>query len=162
MRIPIVTIAFVPIPTQMMMSGPREIFGRLFKITRYGSRTLRSGFIKNNVTATTKPITVLKTNAKIVSFRVIVMCFSKLPVFWSSTSCFNILDGEEIMKGSAMLKYATSSHTAISETSNNILVKWIKNVFIFWDLINFWWAIEPLSLFVFKKICFIANSPTKA
>ena len=36
--IPIVTIAFVPIPTQMIMSGPRAIFGSEFKITKYGSR----------------------------------------------------------------------------------------------------------------------------
>jgi len=33
------TIAFVPAPNQIMISGPSAIFGRLFKTTIYGSRT---------------------------------------------------------------------------------------------------------------------------
>lgn len=45
-KIPIVTIAFVPIPTQIMINGPKAIFGKLFKTTRYGSNTRLNGVIK--------------------------------------------------------------------------------------------------------------------
>ena len=33
-KIPIVTIAFVPIPTQIIMRGPSAIFGKEFRITK--------------------------------------------------------------------------------------------------------------------------------
>lgn len=66
-KIPIVTMAFVPIPTQIIMSGPRAIFGKLFKMMIYGSKTLFSGEIENKIIAQTVPIMVLKVKAKIVS-----------------------------------------------------------------------------------------------
>ena len=45
-NIPIVTIALVPTPTQMIIKGPRDIFGSEFKTTKYGSKTFRSGVIR--------------------------------------------------------------------------------------------------------------------
>ena len=36
---PIVTIAPIPAPTQIIMTGPSATFGKLFKTTKYGSDT---------------------------------------------------------------------------------------------------------------------------
>lgn len=77
---PIVTMAFVPTPTHIMMRGPSAIFGKLLSTIRYGSKILRIGVIKNKITATTKPIMVLKINASKVSFRVVVMCKNNVPL----------------------------------------------------------------------------------
>ena len=60
------TIAFDPVPNQMMMSGPSAILGSAFKTTMYGSSTLwRRSFhqkaramIHPSATATTSPMRV--------------------------------------------------------------------------------------------------------
>ena len=76
---PIVTIAFVPIPTHMIMSGPSAILGKEFRIMIYGSRTFFSGGITYNIIATTVPINVLNIKAKIVSFKVVNICVNSEP-----------------------------------------------------------------------------------
>ena len=69
---PIVTIDFVPTPTQMMINGPRAIFGKLFKITKYGSKTRLANFVENKMIAAINPNMVLSRNAYIVSVSVVV------------------------------------------------------------------------------------------
>ena len=55
-KIPIITIAFVPVPIQTMISGPKAILGRLFNTIKYGSKTRLAEGIKNNMIAIIVPM----------------------------------------------------------------------------------------------------------
>ena len=67
----IVTIAFVPAPTQIIISGPRAILGRLFKTTIYGSKTFLNFSLHHKSIAIKVPRRVAIKNPKIVSYKVI-------------------------------------------------------------------------------------------
>ena len=51
------TIASLPVPNQMMMSGPSAILGRALRTTMYGSMTRRSVSLHQSTSATANPRT---------------------------------------------------------------------------------------------------------
>ena len=66
---PATIIVVVPVPSQTMMSGAKADFGKLFKITRYGSNIFESvgechSMVANSIlnTNTHKKLTIVSNN----------------------------------------------------------------------------------------------------
>ena len=94
-------IGLVPIPTQMMIRGPRAIFGRLLRTTIYGSSTFRKVSEHHNIIAATSPAVADIKNPYILSSRVILICIQRFSVFMS---CLIILEGLLTKKESRIRK----------------------------------------------------------
>ena len=114
-KIPMVTMALVPAPIQIIISGPSAIFGKLFKITRYGSSTLR---VKGNIyksKASKAPNTVLIAKAQRVSDSVTHMWFQIVPPVNSVFNCDTMREGELYIKASKTPMLVHSSHRPINK-----------------------------------------------
>ena len=60
-------IVFMLLPSHTMSSGARADFGRLFNMTRYGSRIFASRLLDQSATAPKIPIHVTRKKLKSVS-----------------------------------------------------------------------------------------------
>ena len=68
----IMDFAFAPI--QMIISGPKETFGREFKTVKYGSKTLAMNLFDQSILAINIPIILDNVKLIIVSYSVTNMC----------------------------------------------------------------------------------------
>lgn len=85
-------IAGIPAPTQIIITGPKAIFGKLFKTTRNGSETLEMNGDHHNIIAIIEPEIVPSKNPIRVSVHVIFKCSSK-SFEDKFINVFTILDG---------------------------------------------------------------------
>ena len=67
------TMAFAPVPNHTMMTGPSAIFGREFRTTMYGSKTLRTVSLHHRSRAMIVPATTATAKPRSVSQSVVPM-----------------------------------------------------------------------------------------
>ncbi len=75
--IAITIIAGIPAPTQIMITGPNAVLGRLFKTTKKGSDTLEIKGDHHNIIAIITPAIVPSKKPTNVSIHVIFKCSNK-------------------------------------------------------------------------------------
>ena len=66
-------IELVLAPTQMMMSGPRDTFGREFKMVKYGSITLAKKELNQSRVAMMSPKTIARVKLTAVYIQVMAI-----------------------------------------------------------------------------------------
>ena len=138
--IPIVIIAKVPAPTQIIIIGPSATFGRLFNTTKNGSVTFDKNLDHHSIIEVKKPIAVPIKKPKIVSSHVVNKCFNK-SFCDRFINVFTILLGLLIIKLSITPLFARISHNAINKTTIRIWVPSTRN----------------FSLFIFLKYNFLSG-----
>lgn len=109
-------IALLPAPNQIIMIGPRAIFGSEFNTTKYGSLTRRKKSQYHNINATKKPTPVAIKKPISVSLSVIDECKNNSPLEYKSPIFFIICDGLE-KKKELMISYLVSNSQPIIKIS---------------------------------------------
>lgn len=109
-------IAFIPAPTQIIITGPSAIFGRLFSTTRYGSITRDKNGDHQRITASSPPNAAPSRKPISVSVTVTPMCISRL-LDAKFAMVFRIRDGWLMTKLSIIPIRAKISQTATSTTN---------------------------------------------
>ena len=77
---PAMTIVLVPVPSHTMMSGANADFGRLFKMTKDGSKISAKGFENHKIDAIKIEKSITRKKLKMVSNKVHPICVNNSPV----------------------------------------------------------------------------------
>ncbi len=104
------------LPIHTISIGARADFGRLFSITRYGSRISDALRLDHSRTAAEIPITVTIRKLTIVSNSVIPIWEKMLPSSTIFRKQEKTLDGELNIKSSTISSLVQSSHRARNNT----------------------------------------------
>ncbi|OLA44778.1 MAG: hypothetical protein BHW39_05945 [Firmicutes bacterium CAG:552_39_19] len=115
----IIIIALAPAPTQIIITGPNAILGKLLSTTTYGSVTFRKKSDHHNAAAMAMPETVDTANPITHSLNVVKICFHS-PCSLKLNSIAPIREGEDVIKLSIAPIRAAPSHKPKNATSNKI------------------------------------------